>query len=175
MRWRVPEGNVTDLLESGHRPAALRAIILYKLVRGGLALIASVALAVLVLHGGIDALPHLSRLLREHWTTGVAGQIAKLVLHALDGKRAWLAVIGLALDGIVTMIEGLSLQRGYRWGPWLVVGVAAVFVPFELVHLIHKPTIGRVLLLVANIAVAMYLALRVLREHRAADLRSSEN
>ena len=175
MRWRVPEGNVNDLLEPGHRPPALRAIILYKLVRGGLALFASLALAVLVLHGGIDALPRLSRLLREHWTTGVAGQIAKLVLHALDGPRAWLAVIGLALDGVVTMIEGMSLQRGYRWGPWLVVGVASVFVPFELLHLIHKPTIGRALLLVANVAVALYLALRVLREHRETKLQSSES
>jgi uncharacterized membrane protein (DUF2068 family) len=159
---------VTDLLERGQRPAALRAIILYKLVRGGLALLASLALAALVLHGGIDALPRLSVLLREHWTTGVAGQIAKLVLHALDGRRAWLAVIGLALDGVVTEIEGLSLQRGYRWGAWLVVGVAGVFVPFELVHLVHKPTIGRALLLIANVAVAIYLALRVLREHREA-------
>jgi uncharacterized membrane protein (DUF2068 family) len=170
VRWRVPEGSVTDLLESGQRPAALRAIILYKLVRGGLSLVGSLALAGLVLHGGIDALPRLSSLLREHWTTGVAGQMAKLVLHALDGRRAWLAVIGLALDGVVTMIEGLALQRGYRWGPWLVVGMASVLVPFELVHLLHRPTIGRVLLLVANIAVALYLAQRALREHRHAKL-----
>jgi uncharacterized membrane protein (DUF2068 family) len=149
------------------RPAALRAIILYKLVRGGLALLASLALAVLVLHGGIDSLPHVSMLLREHWTTGVAGHAAKLVLHALDGKRAWLAVIGLALDGTITMIEGMALQRGYRWGAWLVVGMASVLVPFELVHLVRRPTIGRVLLLVANVIVALYLAQRALREHRA--------
>jgi uncharacterized membrane protein (DUF2068 family) len=165
---------VTEPLEPGRRPAALRAIILYKLVRGGLSLLASLALAGLVLHGGIDALPRLSVLLREHWTTGVAGQIAKLVLHALDGRRAWLAVIGLALDGIVTEIEGLSLHRGYRWGAWLVVGVAGVFVPFELVHLVRRPTIGRALLLLANVAVAVYLALRVLREHREAKLPAPE-
>jgi len=130
-----------------------------------LSIVLGLALAVLVVRGGIDSLPKLATALREHWTTGVSGHIAKLVLHALDGRRAWLAVIGLELDGVVTMIEGVALQRGYRWGAWLVVGMASLLVPFELVHLLHKPTLGRILLLVANVLVAVYLALRVLREH----------
>jgi uncharacterized membrane protein (DUF2068 family) len=146
------------------RDPALRVIVTYKLVRGGLSLAAAVVLAVLVARGGVPALQTWAHALREHWTTGAAGELAEKLMHILDVRHAWLAVIGLVLDGGITLLEGWSLQRGYRWGYWLVVAVAAAFVPFELLHWVHKPTIGRALLFLANIAVAAYLARRVMRE-----------
>ena len=148
----------------GSRDPALRVIVAYKLARGGLSIAAAVVLAVLVARGHVPSLHEWAHALREHWTTGVAGELAEKLMHMLDVRHAWLAVIGLALDGGVTLLEGLALQRGYRWGYWLVVAVAAAFVPFELIAWVHKPTIGRALLLIANLAVAAYLARRVMRE-----------
>lgn len=146
------------------RDPALRVIVTYKLVRGGLSLVAAIMLAVLVARGGVPSLQSWARALRDHFTTGAAGELGEKLMHILDVRHAWLAVIGLALDGGVTLLEGWSLQRGYRWGYWLVVAVAAAFVPFELIHWIHKPTVGRALIFLANVAVAAYLARRVIRE-----------
>lgn len=148
----------------GSRDPALRVIVTYKLARGGLSLAAAVVLAVLVVRGHVPSLHEWAHALREHWTTGVAGELAEKLMRLLDVRHAWLAVIGLALDGGVTLVEGWALQRGYRWGYWLVVVVAAAFVPFELIAWVHKPSVGRALLLIANLAVAAYLARRVMRE-----------
>ncbi|HET8939029.1 MAG TPA: DUF2127 domain-containing protein [Polyangiales bacterium] len=149
------------------RDPALRAIVLYKLIRGGLSVLAALLLATVIARGGAASLESLARALREHWTTGVSGHAAAWLLHVLDVRHAWLATTGLLLDGLVTSVEGFALQRGYRWGYWLVVLVAAAFVPFELWSWLHKPTIGRALLLLSNVAVAAYLARRVLREPQA--------
>ena len=145
-----------------HDPA-LRLIVAYKLTRGGLSLLAAGVLGVLIARGGVPSLQTFARALHDHWTTGVSGKLAEWLLHILDVRHAWLAVIGLALDGLLTALEGWSLQRGYRWGYWLVVLVAAAFVPFELVSWARKPTVGRALILLANVAVAAYLARRILR------------
>ena len=144
------------------RDPALRAIVLYKLVRGGLSVLAALLLAVLIARGGAASLQTLADALHEHFTTGVSGHVAAWLLRVLDVRHAWLATTGLLLDGLLTSLEGLALQRGYRWGYWLVVLVAAAFVPFELWSWLHKPTIGRALILLANLAVAAYLARRVL-------------
>lgn len=143
---------------------AVRAIVLYKLVRGSVSVIAALLLAAVIARGGAASLQTLAHALREHWTTGVSGHIAAWLLGVLDVRHAWLATTGLLLDGVVTLVEGFALQRGYRWGYWLVVLVAAALVPFELWSWIDKPTVGRALLLLANLAMAAYLARRVTRE-----------
>ena len=136
---------VTNADPITRRDPALRAIVFYKLGRGALAVLSGLVLAGLVLHGGDRTLQHIARLLREHWTTGVSGHISAILLRALDVRHAWFAVLGLELDGAVTLLEGFALHHGHRWGYWLVVGVAALFVPFELISLAHKPTLGRAL------------------------------
>jgi uncharacterized membrane protein (DUF2068 family) len=146
---------------------ALRAFALFKLLRGGLSLLAALVIAVLVLRDGASSLQALSHALRTHWTTGVSGRIAQWLVDLLDVHHAWLAVTGLTLDGAVTVLEGYALQRGERWGYWLVVLVAATFVPFELWSWVHQPTVGRALLLLGNVAIAIYLARHVLRETNA--------
>jgi len=143
------------------RSPALRAIVLYKLARGGLSLLAALVIALLVARGGAGSLEALAHALREHWTTGVSGHAAAWLLQVLDVHHAWLAVAALALDGALTTLEGYALRRGQRWGYWLVVLVAAAFVPFELWSWLHTPTLGRALILLANVAVAVYLARHV--------------
>ena len=48
----------------------------------------------------------------------------------------------LGADGVMTAVEGWVLQRGYRWGPWLVVGTTAALLPFEVVDLVQRPRAG---------------------------------
>jgi uncharacterized membrane protein (DUF2068 family) len=150
------------------RAPALRAIILYKLARGGASVVAALLLAALIARDGTASLQSLARALHEHWTSGVSGHIAAWLLRVLDVRHAWLAATGLMLDGLLTSVEGFALQRGYRWGYWLVVLVAAAFVPFELWSWVLQPTLGRALLLLANLAVAAYLAQRVVRRPEGA-------
>jgi uncharacterized membrane protein (DUF2068 family) len=146
---------------------AVRAIIVYKLARASLALLASAVLLVLALTGRAQSLRDIADELREHATSGVSSHLAAFLVTAVAPRHLWIAIVGLALDGAVTLLEGWALRRGYAWGAWLVVVMTAALLPFELAAFIHKPHVGRALLLLGNLLVAGYLAHRVRQEHAA--------
>jgi uncharacterized membrane protein (DUF2068 family) len=146
------------------RDPAMRLIIAYKFVRALLALGACVALAVLTWTGHAGSLRNLADHLREQATTHIGNMLAHALVTAVAPRHLWLAVVALGLDGLVTLVEAWALQRGHRWGPWLVVAVVAAFLPFEVIGLVHHWRIGRLLLLLGNLAVALYLMRRSLRE-----------
>jgi uncharacterized membrane protein (DUF2068 family) len=159
---------VTDLPApaAGTAPGrTLRLIIVYKLARGSFALLAAITLAVLVWTGHAASLRDFVTGLRDHATSGVASRVASLVLHLFAPGRIWVAIGALLLDGSVTVLEGWALHHGHAWGRWLVVLLTAALLPFEAFALVHRPRLGRALLLLGNLAVALYLANRARLEH----------
>jgi len=65
----------------------------------------------------------------------------------------------------VLMTEGIGVWLERRWAEWLMVVATASLIPLEIIHLAHRPTLTRVLIIVANVAIVIYLA-RVLRRER---------
>ncbi|HEX4355253.1 MAG TPA: DUF2127 domain-containing protein [Polyangiales bacterium] len=160
--------------EANLRDPAYRAIVMYKWVRAGLALLACVVLAVLTLTGHASSLQDFSNHLRENATSRFSVMVAHALVTATAPRHLWIAVVALACDGGVTLVEAWSLQRGYRWGTWLVVAVVAAFLPFEVIGLIRHLRWGRALLLLGNLLVALYLVWRTWRETREISKRASE-
>jgi uncharacterized membrane protein (DUF2068 family) len=150
---------------ASHQPA-YRVIVAYKFVRGSLALAASFSLAVLTATGHAGSLQEIANRLRENATSAVGSALAHAFVTAVAPRHLWIAVAALAFDGSLTVLEGWALQRGHRWGSWLVVIVAAAFLPFEVWGLIHHPRVGRALLLLGNLLVALYLLRGSLRERK---------
>ena len=72
-------------------------------------------------------------------------------------------------DAILSAVEGLALQAGRWWAPWLVVSATGLLLPWEAWELARHPAWGRVAILVINIAVVVYLVLRVRWERRHQD------
>jgi uncharacterized membrane protein (DUF2068 family) len=145
----------------------VQLIIAYKLGRGALALLGGVILAIWISAGRTATLQAWADNLNAHWTSGVSSHLAHGLQLAVSGRRVWLVAIGLAFDGSLTMLEGYALQRGYTWGPYLIVIVTSLLLPVEAIAWVHRPTIGRACLFVLNAAVAGYLAWGVLKERRA--------
>lgn len=86
---------------------------------------------------------------------------------AIRPGHLWAAVAALlAFDGGLAFLEGWALHRRWWWAPWLVVILTVAFVPAEIVALTRHASDGRGLLLVFNVAVALYPARRALREVR---------
>ncbi|EPX61763.1 hypothetical protein D187_010382 [Cystobacter fuscus DSM 2262] len=72
------------------------------------------------------------------------------------------------LDGTTTALEGLLLLLGKPWGEWLVTINLSLFLPFEVYELIHKPGVGKAIVLLLNAAIVVYLLYaRLLPVHRA--------
>ena len=146
---------------------ALRLIIGYKFARAGAALLASGLLAAFTATGHTGVLHEIAKQLRHHVTSAWSIGLADALIRAIVPRHLWMLAAAFAFDGAFTVVEGLSLHRRWAWGPWLVVVATAVFVPFEVSAILRRVSIGRVLLLTANLMVALYLARHALRARRS--------
>jgi uncharacterized membrane protein (DUF2068 family) len=141
-------------------------VIAYKIGKAALQIPAGLLLAYGATHGLEATLGALAEALRRHalhaWSERAA---AALVRAARSSRDLGLLAAALGVDGVVSLLEGWVLLRGYRWGPWVVVGATGAFLPYELVSLPRHLHAGRVILLVANAAVVVYLGRRARRDH----------
>jgi uncharacterized membrane protein (DUF2068 family) len=144
------------------RPTALKFVIGYKLVKAivefALALwltlaphqAYSVALSIvheLVEHGA------LFRRLGE-WFGGHLSE--HLILDAT--VITW-------LDCAATALEGYLLFLGKAWSEWIVIAGLFLLIPFEVLSLLKHPSAGKVIAILINGAIVVYLVRLRLREH----------
>jgi uncharacterized membrane protein (DUF2068 family) len=143
----------------------LRLVIAYKLAHAASAFVLAILLVVAVVSGRATELMSLFDATRIH---GMRAWIAMLVDHprATSPNTLWLAAAGIvAADGALASLEAWALARGLWWGPWLIVLLTGAFVPGELIALSRHPSVTRAALLITNLAIAIFLAVRA---HRSA-------
>ncbi len=70
--------------------------------------------------------------------------------------RSPLGVAAFALAAVM-LLEAWGLHRRRIWAEWLTVIVTGSLIPFEIHHLVVHPSLGKVLTLVANVAIVIYL------------------
>lgn len=68
----------------------------------------------------------------------------------------------------IYLTEGIGLLRRKRWAEWMTTIVTASFIPIELWHYWHNPSLGKASVIALNLGILIYL-IRVLRHttHRA--------
>jgi uncharacterized membrane protein (DUF2068 family) len=81
-------------------------------------------------------------------------------LFALSSTKLYLAGFGLALFTGVLACEGVGLWLAKRWAEYLTFIETSAFVPFEIFELSHSVSALKVLALVINLAVVIYLLVR---------------
>jgi uncharacterized membrane protein (DUF2068 family) len=164
MRWFLRRQSLHALrIHRGAQrvPLAIRLIAIGKLLKS-VAFIGGAVLLARLLHAPdlaamIDAcLTHLHIDPQgEHlqqaitWVTGIPhGQLM-------------LVAAGMNVYAAVYLIEGLGLWFDRPWAEWLTVIATALFIPGELEHLIHQPSVGICLTLLLNLAVVLFLGWRI--------------
>jgi uncharacterized membrane protein (DUF2068 family) len=152
------------------RPAALEAIILYKLIKAAVEALLGVLAVGLLARGAEAGAATLAEVLLEHFEQGWAiGAATLIVVTATSGHVKFVAVAAFA-DASLSAVEGLALRAGRWWAPWLVALATGAFLPWEFWEIFRQPRWGRFLLLTVNVAVVAYLLRGVSREHRARKL-----
>jgi uncharacterized membrane protein (DUF2068 family) len=86
-------------------------------------------------------------------------------LSGLSPSRIQLLATATFLYSSLFMVEGYGLWRGRYWAEWLTVVATSSLIPFEIYELAHHPTYNKVLVIVANVAILVYLVWRVRREY----------
>lgn len=144
----------------------VRLILTYKLVKAGLQIAAAVILFYGAHHGLSAALTRFADHLRQHAVHAWSNIVAAALLRFTHAKHSvlWTAYALLG-DATVSSVEGYALWRGYTWGEWLVVGTTASLIPFEIYALTRHVRVGRVILLILNVAMVAYLVNRARQRH----------
>ncbi len=147
---------------AGTSNRVLRAIAGFEAFKGVLALASGLGLLGLAHH---DLRPALVALI-GHIGLRPGGHYPAILLAQADQwlsadlRPLLLAVVGYT---VLRLTEAYGLWTGRAWGERLGALSGALYVPFELQHLLHRPRIATALVLVANVALVGFLAWRLWR------------
>lgn len=146
------------------RAVGLQAIIAYKLFKAVAEALIGVLMIYLLLSGAEAGAATAAEMLLEHSARAWALKAATLLIVTATTRHVEVAAAGAFVDAIFSALEGLALRAGKWWAPWLVVFATGALMPWELFEIVRKPTWIRVLLLLLNLAVVVYLV-RGVKKH----------
>jgi len=153
--------------QAGARRLALRTIAGIELVKGVVALAACVGLLGLLHHD----LHGVAASLIGHVGLDPGAHYPSMILHDIDLLRdANLRSLMLAVwaYALVRFVEAYGLWNERVWGEWLGALAGALYVPFELRHMIHRPTLATAAVIAFNVAVVGFLGWQLWRQRLAA-------
>ena len=158
---------MTSPAEQAPKPrfGVLRTIALYKLVK--VLLLLAVAYGELRLRDASLAAKLLSWAQAQPY--GLEHRIVTQLLEWFSGLSVSrihaLRMVTLAY-ATVFAVEGIGLWMQKRWAEWLTTIITASLIPLEAWEIFLRPTIGKILILLANVAVVAYLAWHVRTKNR---------
>lgn len=145
---------------------ALRAIAGFEALKGFTALTAGLGLLNLVHHD----LHHLAVSLIDRIGLRPQARYPAMlldyvdVLHNTSTQTLLLVVLGYVG---VRLTEAWGLWHERTWGEWLAALSGALYVPFEVRHLLHDTSWVSVLVLVSNLTIVAYLGWQLWQQRRA--------
>lgn len=134
----------------------LAAIALYKFLKaGGCILLAAFAWRLL---DPVRAAGFGQWLESLHWMTRY-GLAARLVDRLLGLDHQQFVLLGSIASGyaLLYLVQGFGLWSGKRWAEYLVVVESSLLLPLEAWELAHRFTLFKLGVLVANLAIVVYL------------------
>jgi uncharacterized membrane protein (DUF2068 family) len=153
---------MTPAAEQAPKPrfGVLRTIALYKIVK--VLLLLAVAYGELRLRDASLVAKLLSWAAAKPY--GLEHRMVSWFVQLFSGLSASrvtaLRLVTLAYAAIFA-VEGIGLWMEKRWAEWLTVVVTASLIPLELWEMFHRPTIGKLAILLGNAVIVAYLVWHV--------------
>ena len=138
------------------RPLGM-AVMAYKAALGLSEIIVGVLLAI----PSFNPQTTFARLSAEELREDPGDRLVALIsrhLPALLHHRGTVAV-GLVLFGLAKLLAAAAMWEGQEWGGYLLAATVALLLPFDLRQAVLDPTVGHVLLALANAAALVVLVL----------------
>lgn len=135
----------------------LRAVASFELAKGLVVLLAAFGVLLLVHRDPWDVADGLIRLLH----ISPDGHFAHIFLNwadTLTAAKLW-TVAGAALAySVLRFIEGYGLWHARAWAEWIALISGSLYLPFEIVKVVHRQSYFHVGLLVVNLLIVLYMA-----------------
>ena len=137
----------------------------FKLAKGALLLAAGVGALTLVGKDVCDQAAHLVAVLSvDPDNTYVHALMVKLT--RIDDRTLAQISAGTFFYSVLLLTEGIGLFLRKRWAEYFTIVVTGSFVPLEMYELIKSFSAAKAAILLINVGVVSYLAIRVLRTNR---------
>lgn len=143
----------------------IRLVAAFEGLKGALVFFAALGL-LSVIH---EDLRQITAELIGHFYLSPASHAARLFLDAAerfdDVRVQWLAVLALLYSSL-RFVEAYGLWHARRWAEWLAATSCAIYLPLEIIELARGITLLRVGTFVFNLALLIYMSLRLWFERR---------
>jgi uncharacterized membrane protein (DUF2068 family) len=156
-----PERPVRSIPESRHR-LGLRLIAIYKGVETLGLILAAMAAFHLQRHQNVDRLVHWLEHLSLTDTNGLRWQLVDALMKLGPSRFVALGLVALGY-AMLFATEGIGLWLQKRWAEWLTVIATASLIPIELYETVHAFGWLKLVVLLANVAIVLYL-MRIARQ-----------
>ena len=151
---------------AGHSMLLVRLIAVAKLLKAAVLLIVGFfVLHVLHVHGNAhDVLHNFVNAVRLDPNNQYIHGVLEKALGIQDGTLRWISA-GTLIYSALYLIEGVGLFFDKGWAEWMTVITTAGFIPFELYEISREASPARIIIFVLNIAILVYIALRLHWRH----------
>jgi uncharacterized membrane protein (DUF2068 family) len=128
--------------------------------------------AIKLLHGGANDLFEEAAKLSHLQPGGAWIQRAVAKVGVMSESQLKAVAFGTFAYAAIFLVEGAGLLARRHWAEWLTVIVTTSFIPLEIWHLVKAPGAAGIATVALNLAVVVYLVLRIL--HRRGQGRLSK-
>ena len=143
----------------------LRAIAVFEAIKGVAALAAIIGVLDLM-HRDVR---HLAIALIGHFGLSPDARYPSILLHYADllpGANVRLILFFATGYILVRLLEAYGLWNDRAWGEWLGALSGGLYIPFEIGHLMHRPSVISTAVLAGNVFVVSFLVFQLWRRRK---------
>jgi uncharacterized membrane protein (DUF2068 family) len=104
----------------------------------------------------VDLLTRLALAVHLPLTSRLLDRVLSFMLNLTVAKQTALAVTAFGY-AVLMGTEGIALYLRKRWARWFTIGATSSLLPIEIYEIFRAPHLMRTLVLIANVAIVVYL------------------
>jgi uncharacterized membrane protein (DUF2068 family) len=151
-------------------PTGIRTIAVFEALKGAIVLLAAFGLLSLLHRDVASVAETLLGRLHVHPEYRLFGVIVQAASKVTDA-RLWMLAAAAISYSCVRFVEAYGLWKQRVWAQWFALLSGLLYLPWELLAWIERPTALRAAIIVVNAVIVGYFALAVLRSRVARSQR----
>ncbi len=141
---------------SGRSASLLPWIVAFKALKAILLTALGVAVLLAIHRDALDLVVQIAQAVHLPVTSRLFDRAVSLALRATPRNEVAIAATAFGYAFVLGM-EGVGLYLRRSWARWFTVGTTSSLIPFEVYEIVREPRLLRVLVLLLNTGVVVYL------------------
>lgn len=144
----------------------IRAVALFKFIKAATLIVGGIGIFKLVHHDVASTLHHWILDLGLDPGRRFVGEVIQRATSLSSQKIRDVGIVSFIYAGLF-LTEGTGLWLLKRWAEWFTVIITSSLLPVEIYEIFQRPAATRILIMLLNVLVVVYLLYRIKTEHEA--------